>query len=59
MARFTASRYGVGREMSRADRRAFLGPWRSRNSRRATQQTLAGVLRIDSVMAELEKESVR
>jgi pimeloyl-ACP methyl ester carboxylesterase len=55
MARFTASRYGVGREMSRADRRAFLGPWRSRNSRRATQQTLAGMLRIDPVMAEVER----
>lgn len=55
MARFTASRYGVGREMSRADRRAFLGPWRSRNSRRVTQQTLAGVLRIDPVMAEVER----
>jgi pimeloyl-ACP methyl ester carboxylesterase len=54
-ARFTASRYGVRREMSRADRRTFLGPWRSRNSRRATQQTLAGVLRIDPVMAEVER----
>ena len=42
MARFTASRYGVGRRMSKADRRAFLGPWRSRGSRRATQQILAG-----------------
>ena len=55
LARFTASRYGVGREMSRADRRAFLGPWRSRTGRRATQQTLAGVLRIDPVMAEMER----
>ena len=55
MARLTASRYGVGREMSRADCRAFLGPWRSRISRRATQQTLAGVLRIDPVMAEVER----
>jgi haloalkane dehalogenase len=55
VARVTASRYGVGRTMSRADRRAFLGPWRSRNSRRATQQTLAGVLRIDPIMAEVER----
>jgi pimeloyl-ACP methyl ester carboxylesterase len=55
LARFTASRYGVGRKMSRADRRAFLGPWRSRDSRRATQQTLAGVLRIDPVMAVVER----
>src|SRR5207244_7602318 len=39
-ARFTASRYGVGRKMSKADRRSFLGPWRSRSSRRATQQIL-------------------
>lgn len=55
MALFTASRYGVGRKMSRADRRAFLGPWRSRNSRQATQQTLAGALRIDPIMADLQR----
>lgn len=55
MARFTASRYGVGRRMSNADRRAFLGPWRSRSSRGATQQVLAGVLRIDPLMAEVER----
>src|SRR5262245_2282692 len=55
MALFTASRYGVGRKMARADRRAFLGPWRSRSSRRATQQTLAGVLHMDPVMAGLER----
>jgi pimeloyl-ACP methyl ester carboxylesterase len=54
-ALFTASRYGVGRRMGRADRRSFLGPWRSRNSRRATQQILAGVLRIDPMMAEAER----
>jgi pimeloyl-ACP methyl ester carboxylesterase len=54
-ARFTASSYGVGRKMSRADRRSFLGPWRSRRSRRATQQVLAGVLRIDPVMADVER----
>jgi pimeloyl-ACP methyl ester carboxylesterase len=41
-ARFTASRYGVGRRMSKADRRSFLGPWRSRGCRRATWQVLAG-----------------
>jgi haloalkane dehalogenase len=50
----TASSYGVGRKMSRADRRAFLGPWRSVSSRRATQQILAGVLRIDPIMADVE-----
>src|SRR5438874_1182980 len=55
MARFTASRYGVGRRMSKADRRAFLGPWRSRGSRRATRQVLAGLLRIDPVMATVEQ----
>ena len=54
-ALFTASRYGVGRRMGRADRRSFLGPWHSRNSRRATQQILAGVLRIDPMMAEAER----
>ena len=54
-ARFTASRYGVGRKMSKADRRSFLGPWRSRSSRRATQQILAGLLRIDPVMATVER----
>jgi pimeloyl-ACP methyl ester carboxylesterase len=55
VARFTASRYGVGRKMSKADRHAFLGPWRSRASRRATQQILAGVLRTGPLMAEVER----
>ncbi len=55
VARFTASRYGVRRQMSRADRRAFLGPWRSRASRRATRQVLAGLLRIDPVMVTVEQ----
>jgi hypothetical protein len=41
--------------MSRADRRVFLGPWRSRPSRRATLQVLAGVLRVDPVMAAIER----
>lgn len=54
VALLTASSYGVGRKMSNADRRSFLGPWRSVASRRATQQILAGVLRIDPIMAELE-----
>jgi haloalkane dehalogenase len=53
-ALFTASSYGVGREMSTADRRAFLGPWRSVSSRRATQQVLAGATRIDPIMADVE-----
>jgi haloalkane dehalogenase len=55
VALFTASRYGVGRHMSKADRRAFRGPWRSRSNRRATQNTLAGALRIDPIMAEVER----
>jgi haloalkane dehalogenase len=55
MARFTATGYGVGRMMSKADRRSFLGPWRSPGSRRATQQTLAGAARIDPVMAQVER----
>ena len=55
LARFTATSYGVGRRMSRADRRSFLGPWRSRCSRRATQQVLAGVLSIDPLMAGVER----
>ncbi len=42
-------------EMSRADRRTFLGPWRSRVSRRATLQVLAEVLCIDPLMAEVER----
>ncbi len=54
-ARLTASRYGVGRMMSKADRRAFLGPWRSPSSRRATQQILAGLLQIDLVMTGVEQ----
>jgi pimeloyl-ACP methyl ester carboxylesterase len=55
VALLSASSYGVGRNMSRADRRAFLGPWRSRGSRRATLQVLAGVLRIDPMMAAIER----
>jgi pimeloyl-ACP methyl ester carboxylesterase len=55
LALVTASRYGVGRHMSRADRRAFRGPWRSRSNRRATQDILAEVLNIDPVMAEVER----
>ena len=55
VARFTATSYGVGRQLSRADRRSFRGPWRSRASRRATLQVLAGVLRIDPLMAEVER----
>jgi haloalkane dehalogenase len=54
VARFTASRYGVGRRMGKTDRRAFLGPWRSPGGRRATQQILAGVLRTDPLMAQVE-----
>jgi haloalkane dehalogenase len=55
VALYTASRYGVGRHLSKADRRAFLGPWRSVRSRRATQNILAGVLRTDPVMAGVER----
>ena len=55
LARLTATSYGVGRQMSHADRRAFLCPWRSRGSRRATLQVLAGVLRIDPLMAGVER----
>jgi haloalkane dehalogenase len=55
VALVTASRHGVGRHMSKADRRAFLGPWRSPGSRRATQDILAGALRIDQVMAGIER----
>ena len=55
VARLTATSYGVGRKMSRADRRSFLGPWRSRRCRRATQQVLTGVLRIDPIMADVER----
>jgi pimeloyl-ACP methyl ester carboxylesterase len=56
LARLTATSYGVGRHLSRADRRAFLGPWRSRAARHATQQVLAELLRIDPLMGELELE---
>jgi haloalkane dehalogenase len=55
VALLTASSYGVGRQMSRADRRSFLGPWRSRRSRGATLQVLAGVLSIDPMMADVER----
>jgi haloalkane dehalogenase len=54
VALLTASSYGAGRNMSRADRRSFLGPWRARGRRRATLRVLAGVLRIDPVMASVE-----
>ena len=54
LAIVTATSYGVGRRMTQADRKSFLGPWRSRADRRATQQVLANVLRIDALMAEIE-----
>jgi len=54
MARFTATSYGVGRKLSRSERRIFIRPWRSRANRRATQAVLGGVLRIDPVMARVE-----
>ena len=56
LARLTATSYGVGRHLSKADRRAFLGPWRSRAARHATQQVLVELLRIDPLMSELELE---
>lgn len=55
IARLTATSYGVGKRMNRADRRAFLGPWRSHGSREATRRVLAGVLRIDPMMADIER----
>jgi pimeloyl-ACP methyl ester carboxylesterase len=55
LARLTATSYGVGRHLSKADRRAFLGPWRARSPRRVTLRVLAGVLAIDQVMADLER----
>jgi pimeloyl-ACP methyl ester carboxylesterase len=54
IARFTATSYGVGRLMSKEDRRAFLGPWRDHANRRATQQVLAHVADIDPLMREIE-----
>ena len=59
LALVTATSYGVGRRMSRADRVSFLGPWRSTSSRRATQQILADVLRIDPIMSEVERQLTR
>ena len=56
LARLTATSWGVGRHLSKADRRAFLGPWRSQPVRRATQQVLAELIRIDPLMSELELE---
>jgi len=56
LARLTATSWGVGRHLSKADRRAFLGPWRSRAARRATQQVLAELIRIDPLMSQLERE---
>jgi pimeloyl-ACP methyl ester carboxylesterase len=55
VALLTATSYGVGRQMTRADRRTFLGPWRSRSSRRATLQALAGILHTDPLMAGVER----
>jgi pimeloyl-ACP methyl ester carboxylesterase len=56
LAHLTATSLGVGRHLSRADRRAFLGPWQSRAARRATQQVLAHLIRIDPLMSQLERE---
>jgi pimeloyl-ACP methyl ester carboxylesterase len=54
LALFTATSYGVGRRVSPADRRSFLGPWRSRHNRVATRRILAGALGIDPLLAEIE-----
>jgi haloalkane dehalogenase len=54
-ARFTATSYGVGRKMSGPDRACFLGPWRTRGTRRASSRILAGVGQIDPMMAEISK----
>ena len=56
IARLTATSYGVGRHLSKADRKVFLGPWRSRSVRRATQQVFAKLLGIDPLMGQLERE---
>lgn len=56
LAVVTATSYGVGRHMTKADRRSFLGPWHSRADRRATQQVLAGVLHIEPLMLGLEQQ---
>src|SRR5256712_5627211 len=56
LQRLTATSGGVGRHLSRADRRPFLGPCRSQPSPRASQQVLAELIRIDPLMSELELE---
>jgi pimeloyl-ACP methyl ester carboxylesterase len=56
LARIIATSWGVGRHLSKADRRAFLGAWRSRDARRATQQVLAHLIKVDPLMSQLERE---
>ena len=55
LAVVTATSFGVGRHLSKADRKVFLGPWRSRASRRATQRVLASAVAIDPLMADIER----
>src|ERR1700737_158780 len=55
LGRYTASSAGVGKLLSMADRKAFLGPWRARAVRRASQRAIAGAGRIDPLMAEIEQ----
>ena len=55
LARVTSSSYGVGRHLTKADRRGFRGPWHTRSFRRATLQVLGGVLDADGIMTDIER----
>ena len=55
-ALFTATSYGVGRKLSKADRRAFLGPWRSVSSRRTLVAT-ASLVSSDVITGSVKSRS--
>ena len=56
MARATTSRFGVGRNLTRAGKRAFLGPYRGRDRRRHFHDLSRDARQIEPYMTAIEGE---
>lgn len=55
VARFTATRAGIGRHLDRAGRRAFLGPYRDRDVRSNGTALLGDALRASAYLQQVER----
>jgi haloalkane dehalogenase len=55
VARFTATRAGIGRHLDRAGRKAFLGPYRDRDVRTNGIALLRDALEADAYLQQLER----